>query len=174
MRNTQLEWLKGANPDEKPLVRMVVGWQRVVVGLNATVESFNSEFFRRSDNPMKLISAKLMVVAALQEIRDLLNKWQGNLRKQNAASLETDRYRGEVRATLDQIDQFRDVRILVYHFTDPLMPKREADLDPDELVRLYEEIDAYDLEGLNKMLRTLIEVGERMKLDALNAIEKLR
>lgn len=171
MSNKQLEWLKGAEPKEKVFVRMVVGWQRAVVGLNATVELFNAEFFRRSDNPMKLISAKLMVVAALQEIRDLLNKWQGELRKHNAANPETDRLRGEKRAILERIDKFRDVRNLVYHFADPIASEIA---DPDELAALYVAIDAHDLSGLNEMLRSLIDIGERMKMDAMNAISSAR
>lgn len=169
--NKQLEWLKGAAPQQKAFVRMVVGWQRAVVGLNATVELFNAEFFRRSDNPMKLISAKLMVVAALQEIRDLLNKWQGELRKLNAANPDTDRLRGEKRAVLERIDQFRDVRNLVYHFADPIASEIA---DPDELAALYEAIDAHDLSDLNEMLRALIDIGERMKLDAMTAIDKAK
>lgn len=170
MVNKQLEWLKGASASEKPFVRMVVGWQRVVAGLNATVELFNTEFFRRSDNPMKLISAKMAVVAALQEVRDLLNKWQGELRKQNAANPATDAFRGSVRSTLERIDQFRDVRKLVYHFADPVSSEVQ---DPNELIRLYEDIDGFGLDDLNGMLRTLIDVGEKMKLDSMHAIEKL-
>lgn len=167
MSNKQLEWLKGAGPKEKVFVRMVVGWQRAVVGLNSTVELFNTEYFRRSDNPMKLISAKLMIVAALQEIRDLLDKWQGELRKHNAANPDSDKLRGEKRSTLKRIDGFRDVRNLVYHFADPITSEVA---DPDELAALYEAIDAFDLSNLNEMLRALIDIGERMKLDAMNAI----
>ena len=167
MGNKQIEWLKGAGPKEKPFVRMVIGWQRAVVGLNASVELFNAEFFRHSDNPMKLVSAKLMVVAALQEVRDMLNKWQGELRKLGAANLDTDRFRGEKRAVLERIDGFREVRNLVYHFADPITSQIA---DPDDLAALYEDIDAQDLNGLNEMLRTLIEIGERMKLDAMTAI----
>jgi hypothetical protein len=166
--NTQLDWLERADPTVKPLVRMVVGWQRVVFGLMALVELFNAEFFRRSDNPMKLISAKLMVVAALQEIRDLLNKWQGELRKHGATSPETDTLRREKRAVLEGIDGFRDVRNLVYHFSDPV-PYKEGRPDADELAALYKAIDAHDPSDLNEMLRALIDIGERMKMDAMNA-----
>jgi hypothetical protein len=171
MSNKQVEWLRAADSKEKPFVRMVVGWQRVVVGLNATVELFNAEFFRRSDHPMKLISAKLTVVAALQEIRDLLNKWQGELRKHNVANHDTDRLRGERRAILDRIDGFREVRNLVYHFADPIASEIS---NPDELVNLYEAIDAHDLNELNEMLRSLIEIGERMKADAMSAIDRAK
>ena len=171
MNNVQVDWLKTARPDEKPFVRMVVGWQRVVVGLNATAEAFNTESFRKSDNPMKLISAKLIIVAALQEVRDLLNKWQGELRKNNATNSATDAFRGSVRSTLGRIDQFRDVRNLVYHWADPLTSQVP---NPDDLAKLYEDIDAFDLEDLNTMLRTLIEVGEHMRQDAMQAIDRLK
>jgi hypothetical protein len=171
MGNSQVEWLKTAAPEQKPLVRMVVGWQRVVVGLSAMVELFNTEFFRRCDNPMKLISAKLMVVAALKEIRGLLDKWQGELRRLNVTNPDTDRLRREKRVVLAKIDQFRDVRNLVYHFADPIASEIA---DPDDLAALYEAIDANDLDSLNEMYRTLVEIGERMKTDAIVAIDKVR
>ena len=171
MNDVQVDWLKTARPDEKPFVRMVVGWQRVVVGLNAMVEAFNTEHFRKSENPMKLISAKLMIVAALQEVRDLLNKWQGELRKKSATNSATDALRGSVRSTLDRIDQFRVVRNLVYHSADPLTSQVPNADDP---AKLYEDIDAFDLEDLNTMLRTLIKVGEHMRKGALQAIDRLK
>src|SRR5262245_59830474 len=101
-----------------------------------------------------LISAKMAVVAALQEVRDLLNKWQGELRKQNTANPATAAFRGSVGATLERIDQCRDVRNLVYHFADPVSSQVQ---DPDELIRLYKDIDGFNLDDLNGMLRTLID-----------------
>jgi hypothetical protein len=156
-KNMQFDWLKCADPKVKPFVRMVVGWQRVVVGLMALVELFNAEFFQRSDNPMKMISAKLMGVAALQEIRDLLDRWQRELRRLGVASPEADRLRSEKRAVLMRIDGFRQVRNLVFHFSDPVPYKGKP--DDDELVAQYEDIESHDLNDLNEMFRALIDIG---------------
>ena len=76
-----------------------------------------------------------------------------------------------VRSTLGQIDHFRDVRNLVYHWADPVASQIP---DPNDLVELYEHIDAFDLEDLNTMLRTLMEVGEHMRQDAMQAIDRLK
>src|SRR5438045_1732328 len=88
-----------------------------------------------SDTKPSCPVASITVVAALQEIRGLLNKWQGELRKHNAASPETDRLRGEKRAVLERIDGFREVRNLVYHFADPITSEIA---EPDDLAALYE------------------------------------
>ena len=40
--------------------------------------------------------------------------------------------------------------------------------------RLYEEIDGYDIDELNTMLRALVDLGFRMRQDALEAEERAR
>jgi hypothetical protein len=170
MPNTQIEWLSAGSEAEKDFRCMVVGWQTVVQTLNATVLRFNSEFFEMSADPhqeMKLIAAKAMVVASLREIKLMLEKWQNRLYHRSALSEATKTLKKSLNPTLLTIDELKEVRNLAFHFGDPIQ-------EPDVLLGLYEEIDAYDIEELNKMLRALIDLGFRMRQDALEAQARAR
>ena len=169
MSISPIDWLRGASPQEKPLVAMVVGWQRVVIASQSPIKVFNDALFVLPVDRdwWFLLSTKLTIVAALLEIKDLLDKWQGVLNTKGVVSETTTTLRRDTRAILKPISEFRDVRNLVYHFGDPLTP-------PDELLAIYDTIHEYDLDELNKLLHALMGVGDQMKSDTMEALSKLR
>jgi hypothetical protein len=167
--NIPLQWVKESTGDVKVFRTMAVGWQVVLATLNATVMRFNQHHFTQTEDPhheMKLIAAKQTVIASLRELRLRLDDWHNRLKVKGALSQETIDFRKEVLHTLDRIHQFKDVRNCAFHFGDPL----EA---PDKLMELYEYVQEFNLDDLNKMLRALRDLGLKMRQDALLAAEQL-
>jgi hypothetical protein len=168
--NIQLNWLKTAAAAEKPYVAMVVGWQTVRETLNSTVMRFNSKFFDPTNDPhhqMKIIAAKQSVVASLKELLVSIGRWRDKLGSAQQLSDESKQLWKQLHPTLDKIKQFRDIRNCAFHFGDYLE-------EPDTLESMYDEINMYNLDSTNEMLRALYSMGQQLEADAMAAITKIQ
>lgn len=166
MSHSQIEWIEQAADPQKTFRRMVVGWQNVVVSLNATVLAFNSEYFKRDAEDasphqgMKEIAIKKLVLGSLRELKPRLDDWYRELDAMGAVSPESKSKKTQVRKVIVQVEKFDSIRNLAFHYGDPIEPT-------DSLIQLYKEIDRWDINLLNRVLRDLVALGECLKADAL-------
>lgn len=163
MPHSQIEWIEQASEPQKTYRRMVVGWQSVLATLNATVLAFNSEYFKRESGPhqgMKEIAIKKLVLGSLREIKPRLDDWYREMDQLGAVSSDTAAEKTRVRNVVARVEKFDDVRNLAFHYGDPIEPT-------DSLLLLYKEIETWDIEFLNRILRDLVSLGEKLKADAL-------
>ena len=159
--NIEIEWIKNAKEENREFRAMIVGWQNVSYTVNTFVQKFNEEYFsEKKKNPhsvMNEIAAKKMVIAALFEAFNCVEKWFGNLRKNKLVSKELIEQKRKINKTIHQIEKYSHIRNDVgFHFNDPTK-------SPSELIALYEEIDSVDLEKLNSILKGIMIFGENIK-----------
>lgn len=161
----QIDWVREASEPQQTFRRMVVGWQNANLALGAYVMAFNATYLDKvkresPDYRMNEIAKKKQIIAALYEVRDRLNEWYHALDKLGALSPEGKIEKIRVRKLLALMSSFVRVRNATFHFGDPLE-------NTTDLLKLYEQVDATDLNLLNELLDAMRSLGERFKNDAL-------
>jgi len=146
---------------------MVIGWQNVLYSVNSTVLSFNREYLesQRTEGGnahygMKEIAIKKLVIASLREIEPQLERWYQQLSKRRVLSPDTLEEKKRTRHVVKQVKKFKGVRNLAFHYGDP-------NEETANLIKLYKQIDVTDINLLNRILRDLVSLGEKLKEDAL-------
>jgi len=167
MPHSQITWIDEADDPQRTFRRMVVGWQNILITMNATVLAFNAEYLKPPDeknaNPhhgMKEIAIKKLVIGALREIKPQLDDWYRSMDELGALTDKTKDEKKRVRAVARQVDKFVRIRNNAFHFGDP-------NEDTDWLIQLYKEIENADINLLNQVLRDFVSLGECLKADAL-------
>jgi hypothetical protein len=129
--------------------------------------TFNSYYLKSQEakdadahHGMKEIAIKKLIIGALREIKPRLYYWYRELETRGALSAATAEEKKRVKYVAAQVEQFDDVRNLAFHYGDPVEPT-------DSLLRLYQDVEQRDMEFLNRVLRDLVSLGERLKADAL-------
>ena len=163
----QIQWVDEATEPARSYRRMVVGWQNVLVSLNAPVLAFNAEYLKsvelKEANPhhgMKEIAIKKLAIGSLREIKPRIYEWYRELEKRGVLTTATIQEKEKVKHVVKQVEKFDDVRNLAFHYGDPVEPT-------DSLLQLYREIEGWDIGTLNRILRDLVSLGELLKADAL-------
>jgi hypothetical protein len=166
VKPSPIDWIKEADEPIRTYRKMVIGWQNSVTALNSTVVSFNAEYLKQEQEKhkgtnqlMREIAIKKLVIASLFELKPQLDKWYNTLDEVGLLSDQTKQTKKDVRHVIGQIAKYDGIRNAAFHYGD-------VNEKSDELIQLYEDIQKLDLSFLNRILTDLIKLGYQLRDDA--------
>lgn len=140
---------------------MVVGWQNSVATINQMVTAFNIEYHKQEEEKkahhgMKMIAIKKMIASSLVELKCRVDDWVARLNKDGEDTTKINEKRKEFRPLLNRAEELRNIRNISFHYLD-------LTLQADDLAQVYEEIEKWDIQEMNEILKAICSVGEAAK-----------
>ncbi len=161
--NSQVNWIiRSKSAKIKKYRTMVVGWQNVTYTINALIEKFNQEFFKKMNHKsdhyqMHEIAIKKLIIASLFELRTCINNWYRALQAENLLTEKIKKDKVSNRQIINRINKYRDIRNSIsFHFGDP-------NLNPRKLIELYKKVDEFSFNELNLIWKSSLKLGESLK-----------
>ena len=163
---TQIEWIKSSPHERKKYRGMVVGWQNSILAINHLVSAFNEQYHKEDgEKPphhgMKEIALKKLIASSIVELKCKVDEWVARLNKDGEDTTKVNVERKKYRDLLDRAEHLRGIRNISFHYGDVM-------LEADDLAQLYEDINKWDLQELNDILKAIYSVGNVAKEIALS------
>lgn len=164
MSNSVIEWIEDATAAQAPYRAFVVGWQNSISAINRQIKSYNVLTIPKRTlsgrDEMDVAAVRRHIVSCLVELKVKLDDRYGLFRRDNLPTASIDLVRDARRRDLDSVERWRDIRNLTFHFADVMRPS-------DELIATYKSILEIKDEDVNSAWEAIVEVGQAMKLVAL-------
>lgn len=161
MSKSILDWIVQIDEPKRQYRAQTIGWQNTYFILTSLIDSYNNLTMRaptksNDHHEMDVLALRRLILASLVEVKNRLEDRIGVLNREGKDCTAVNQKKKEYRALLDQVEKWRDIRNLTFHFLDIGEPYQD-------MIAVYKSIEPITNDEVNRVWGAIYAVGEEMQ-----------